>query len=375
MQEMVRKFATEKIEPLVKDMDRQGDIDDSIISDLFAHGLMGVEIPDEYDGGAGSTFFSAVLAIEELAKVDPSVAILVDIHNTLNVVAVLRYGSAEQKRKWLPRLASDCVSSYCLSEESSGSDAFALKCTAIKRNDGMFELNGTKLWISNSDKAGMFLVFANANPNAGYRGITAFLLDRDECDKERFQVGKKEDKLGLKASGTCPLVFDSLPLPESAVLGEVGKGYKYAIDLLNEGRIGLAAQMIGLAQGCLDRTIPYIMERKQFGQRLWDFQAMKHQIAHQATQIEASRLLTYNAARLKESGLPFIKEAAMAKYMSSEVAADTTKKCIQWMGGVGFTKDYPIEKYYRDCVVGTIYEGTSNIQLNTIARMMEQQMS
>ncbi|CAC5409525.1 ACADSB [Mytilus coruscus] len=366
MKETVAKMAAEKIQPLVKQMDADSHLAPSVLQALFDNGLMGIEVETEY-GGTGSTFFIANLIIEELAKVDASVSVLVDVHNTLINNLIQKLGTQEQKNKYLPRLATDTVGSFCLSETESGSDAFAMKTSAVKNGD-YYTINGTKIWITNAEHAGLFMVMANADPTKGYKGITTFLVDRDT---EGLSLGKKEDKLGIRASSTCPVHFDNVKVPASNVLGQVGMGYRYAIEILNEGRIGIASQMLGLAEGCFNNTVLYTKERKQFGRRIWDFQAMQHQIAHVATQIEACRLLVYNAARRKEAGEPFVKEAAMAKLYASEVASLTTTKCIEWMGGVGFTKDYPIEKYYRDCKIGTIYEGTSNIQLNTIAKCIE----
>lgn len=360
------KFANERIKPLVKEMDEQSHMPDSLVKELFDNGLLGVEIPAAY-GGSESTFFASNLIIEEIAKVDMSVSVLIDIQNTLINTLFMKLGTEEQKTQYLPRLATDTVGSFCLSEPESGSDAFSLKTQAVKQGDE-YVLNGSKCWISNAEHAGMFLVMANAKPTDGYKGITCFIVD---SDTPGLEIGKKEDKLGIRASSTCMLHFENVRVPESNILGEFGHGYRYAIEMLNEGRIGIGSQLIGVAQGCLDNTLPYVMERRQFGQPVWKFQGMQHQIATIATQIEAARLLVYNAARLKEANLPFTKQAAMAKYYASEVACNTTTKCIEWMGGVGFTKDYPIEKYYRDCKVGTIYEGTSNIQLNTIAKHME----
>ncbi|XP_063818203.1 short/branched chain specific acyl-CoA dehydrogenase, mitochondrial [Pseudophryne corroboree] len=368
MRDMVQKFAQDRIAPLVKTMDANSKMDDSIIKGMFELGLMGLEVDPKY-GGTGASFFSSILAIEELAKVDPSVSVMCDIQNTLINALFQRLGTEEQKETYLPRLCKDMVGSFCLSEAGSGSDAFSLRTTAEKQKD-YYVINGSKMWISNSEQAGVFLVMANADLSAGYRGITCFIVPRET---EGFHIGKKEDKLGLRASSTCALTFDGVKVPESSVLGQLGQGYKYAIEMLNEGRIGISAQMLGLAQGCFDHTIPYTKQRKQFGQRIFDFQSMQHQISHVATQLEAARLLTYNAARLREAGRPFKKEACMAKYFSAEVAAMTTSKCLEWMGGVGFTKDYPIEKYYRDVKIGTIYEGTSNIQLSTIAKFIEQE--
>ncbi|XP_054899262.1 short/branched chain specific acyl-CoA dehydrogenase, mitochondrial [Poeciliopsis prolifica] len=368
MRDAVRKYAQERIAPFVPMMDENSAMDEEVIRSLFEQGLMGVEIDPEY-GGTGSSFFSSILVIEELAKVDPSVAVLCDIQNTLINTLFVKLGTPAQKEKYLSRLSTDMIGSFCLSEAESGSDAFALKTRAEKHKD-YFIINGSKMWISNAEHAGVFLVMANVDPSAGYRGITCFIVDRDTPGLE---ICKKENKLGLRASSTCPLNFDIVKVPEANILGEVGHGYKYAIGMLNEGRIGIAAQMVGLAQGCFDHTIPYTRQRVQFGKRIFDFQGMQHQIAHVATQIEAARLLTYNAARLKEAGRPFIKEACMAKYFSSEVATLTTSKCIEWMGGVGFTKDYPIEKYYRDCKIGTIYEGTTNVQLSTMAKFIDKE--
>ncbi|XP_035255351.1 short/branched chain specific acyl-CoA dehydrogenase, mitochondrial [Anguilla anguilla] len=368
MKEAVKKFAQERIAPFVSKMDENSSMDQVVIDGLFEQGLMGIEIDSDY-GGTGSSFFSSILVIEELAKVDPSVAVLCDIQNTLINTLVTKLGTEAQKQQYLPALSTDMIGSFCLSEAGSGSDAFSLKTRAEKHKD-YFVINGSKMWISNAEQAGVFLVMANVDPSAGYRGITCFIVDRDT---EGLEIGKKENKLGLRASSTCPLNFDNVKVPEKNILGKAGHGYKYAIGMLNEGRIGIAAQMLGLAQGCFDNAVPYTRQRVQFGKRIFDFQGMQHQIAHVATQLEAARLLTYNAARLKEAGRPFIKEACMAKYFAAEVATLTTSKCIEWMGGVGFTKDYPIEKYYRDCKIGTIYEGTTNIQLTTMAKFIDQE--
>ncbi|XP_007902122.1 short/branched chain specific acyl-CoA dehydrogenase, mitochondrial isoform X1 [Callorhinchus milii] len=367
LKDTVAKFAQEQIAPLVRQMDEQSHMDESVIRGLFEQGLMGIEIEEQY-GGSESNFFASILAIEELAKVDASVSVLCDIQNTLINTLLRKFGSEQQKRKYLPQLAKDMVGSFCLSEPEAGSDAFSLRTCAEKHED-YYIINGSKMWISNADYAGVFLVMANANQAASYRGITCFIVDQGT---EGLQIGKKEDKLGIRASSTCAVNFDNVKVPESNILGQLGQGYKYAIGMLNEGRIGIAAQMVGLAQGCFDNTIPYLKQRVQFGKRIFDFQGMQHQISQVATQIEAARLLTYNAARLKETGKPFVKEACMAKYYSSEVAALASSKCIEWMGGVGYTKDYPIEKYYRDSKIGSIYEGTSNIQLNTIAKLIDQ---
>lgn len=369
MRQTVAKFAQEEIKPLVSEMDRNSVMDKSIIQKLFDLGLFGVEIESEY-GGTNSTFFVANLVIEELAKVDPSVSVMCDVQNTLINSLFRKFGTAEQKQEYLSQLATNMIGSFCLSEPESGSDAFALKTTAVKKGD-YYLLNGSKMWITNAEHAGVFLVMANVNPEAGYKGITTFIVPRGS---EGLSLGPKEDKLGIRASSTCPVHFDNVKVPAKNVLGEVGHGYKYAIEMLNEGRIGIGAQMLGLAQGCFDCTVPYTHERKQFGQKIWDFQAMQHQIAHVFTQIEAARLLVYNAARRKEAGLSFVREACMAKLYASEVASLTTSKCIEWMGGLGFSKQYPMEKYYRDCKVGAIYEGTSNIQLTTIAKNMTEYM-
>ncbi|XP_034716634.1 short/branched chain specific acyl-CoA dehydrogenase, mitochondrial [Etheostoma cragini] len=368
MREAVKKYAQERIAPFVSKMDENSAMDEEVLKSLFEQGLMGIEIEPEYNG-TGSSFFSSILVIEELAKVDPSVAVLCDIQNTLINTLFAKLGTAAQKEHYLSRLSTDMIGSFCLSEAESGSDAFSLKTRAEKHKD-YYIINGSKMWISNAEHAGVFLVMANVDPSAGYRGITCFIVDRDT---EGLEICKKENKLGLRASSTCPLNFDNVKVPEKNILGQVGQGYKYAIGMLNEGRIGIAAQMLGLAQGCFDHTIPYTRQRVQFGKRIFDFQGMQHQIAHVATQIEAGRVLTYNAARLKEAGRPFIKEACMAKYFTAEVATLTTSKCIEWMGGVGFTKDYPIEKYYRDCKIGTIYEGTTNVQLSTIAKFIDKE--
>jgi len=326
---------------------------------------MGIEVEAEY-GGTDSSFFMSCLVVEELAKIDPAVSVMCDVQNTLIVTLFRKYGTPQQKEQYLPRLAENMVGSFCLSEVGSGCDAFALKTKAEKKGD-FYVINGSKMWITNAEHAGVFFVFANVAPEKGYKGITTFVVPKET---EGLSLGKKEDKLGIRASSTCPVNFDNVKVPASSVLGQVGHGYKYAIDCLNEGRIGIGAQMLGLAEGCLNATVPYLHERKQFGQKIWDFQAVHHQVAHVFTQIEAARLLVYNAARRKEAGLSFLREAAMAKYFAGEVAALTTSKCIELMGGVGFSKQYPVEKFYRDCKIGAIYEGTTNIQLSTIAKNM-----
>ncbi|XP_064024358.1 short/branched chain specific acyl-CoA dehydrogenase, mitochondrial isoform X3 [Pogoniulus pusillus] len=368
LQTMVAKFAQDRVAPLVQKMDEDSKMEESVIQGLFEQGLMAIELGEEY-GGTGASFFSTILVVEELAKVDAAVALLCELQNTLTNKLFTTYGTEEQKRTYLPRVARDLIGSFCLSEAGSGSDAFALKTRAEKKGD-YYVINGSKMWISLAEHAGVFFVMANTDPSLGYRGITCFIVDRDT---EGLQVGKKEDKLGIRASSTCPVTFENVKVPASNILGEVGQGYKYAIGMLNTGRIGIAAQMLGLAQGCFDRTIPYTKERVQFGKSIFDFQGMQHQIAQVATQLEAARLLTYNAARRVEAGQPIVKHASMAKYYAAEVATLTTSKCIEWMGGVGFTKNYPIEKYYRDCKIGTIYEGTSNIQLSTIAKCLAQE--
>ncbi|XP_012579300.1 PREDICTED: short/branched chain specific acyl-CoA dehydrogenase, mitochondrial [Condylura cristata] len=366
IQSTVKKFAQEQIAPLVSMMDENSRMEKSVIQGLFQQGLMGIEIDTKY-GGTGASFFSSVLVIEELAKVDASVAVLCDIQNTIINTLFKKHGTQEQKAAILPKLATEKLGSFCLSEAGAGSDSFALKTRADKKGD-YYVINGSKMWISSAEYADLFLVMANVDPAAGYKGITCFIVDRGT---EGLQVGKPENKMGIRASSTCPLTFENVKVPAANILGQVGHGYKYAIGSLNEGRIGIAAQMLGLAQGCFDYTIPYIKERIQFGKRIFDFQGLQHQVAQVATQLEAARLLTYNAARLLEAGRPFIKEASMAKYYASEVAGLTTSKCIEWMGGVGYTKDFPVEKFFRDAKIGTIYEGASNIQLNTIAKRID----
>ncbi|XP_015524484.2 short/branched chain specific acyl-CoA dehydrogenase, mitochondrial [Neodiprion lecontei] len=370
MKETVAKLAKDEILPIVRKMEKEGKIDDGLLQSLFANGLMGMEIPEKY-GGTGSNFMSTILMVEELAKVDGAVAALVDIHNTLVNSLIIKVGTEEQKAKYLPNLAQKYPGSFCLTEPSAGSDAFSLK-TVAKKDGSDYVINGTKMWISNSDIAGVFLVFANADPSAGYRGITTFFVDRETPG---LTVAKPEDKLGIKASGTCMLHFDNVRVPESNILGEFGHGYKYAAGFLNEGRVGIGAQMIGMAQGSLDVTIPYTLERKQFGQDIFSFQSMQHQIAQAVTEVESARLLVYNAARLVEAKKPFAKEAAMAKLIASETAVRVTAKCIDFMGGVGYTTDFPQEKFFRDCKIGTIYEGTSNMQLSTIAKAIRKEYS
>ncbi|KAI9142796.1 acyl-CoA dehydrogenase/oxidase [Paraphysoderma sedebokerense] len=364
LQESVARFAQERIKPKVSQMDETETLDKDVLKELFEQGLMGIETPSDF-GGAESSFTSAILAVEELAKVDPSVSVVCDVQNTLVNTLFRQYGTDAQKEKYLTALATDKVGCFGLSEAGSGSDAFALKTRAEKKGD-YYVLNGSKLWITNSGEADIFLVFANVDPSKGYKGITCFIVEKDMG----VQIAKKESKLGIRASSTCALNFDDVKVPASNVLGEVGKGYKYSIEILNEGRIGIAAQMIGLAQGAFDNAMEYMFQRKQFGQEIGTFQGMQHQYAQVATEIEAARLLTYNAARMKEQGKNFVKEAAMAKLYSSQVAEKAASKAIEWMGGVGFTRDYPAEKFYRDAKIGAIYEGTSNIQLQTIAKLL-----
>jgi alkylation response protein AidB-like acyl-CoA dehydrogenase len=361
----VLDFAKQRIGPKVMEMDEKAELDASLLPALFELGVMGVEIPEQY-GGSGSSFFTAILAVEALARVDPSVSVLVDVQNTLVINALLRWANDEQKKRYLPKMASEWVGSYCLSEASSGSDAFALKLRAEKRGD-RYVLNGQKLWITNAAESSLFVVFANVDPSLGYKGITAFIVERTFAG---FSVGKKEQKLGIRASSTCELNFDNVEVPVENVLGEVGKGYKIAIEALNEGRIGIGAQMLGLAQGAFDAALPYMRERTQFGKAIAEFQGMQFLYARVAMEIEAARLLVYNAARLKDAGQPFVKEAAMAKLFSSEVAERTASQCVEFFGGVGFTKEYPAEKFYRDAKIGKIYEGTSNMQLVTIAKLL-----
>lgn len=394
--EAVRTWADEVLRPRVRAMDESSSMDPTIVKDLFSQGFMGLEIPEER-GGSGLTFSAACLVIEELARVDPSVAILADVQNTLTINAVRFWGSPELQEKWLPRLASDTLSAFCLSEAGSGSDAFSLQTTATKSSDGSYyTIHGNKLWISNAKEADLLLVFANADPSAGYKGITAFLVDLDDYESGsgngngngNITIGPSESKLGLRASSTCPIHFDSVKVPSSNILGSVGMGYRYCIEILNEGRIGIAAQQLGIAKGCLyDIALPYMMEREQFGSPIANFQGMEHQYAQIATEIHAAETMTYNACRLKEMVAKerqqhhhqqhhqqhksdFVKEASMAKLYTSQVAEKTASKTIEWLGGIGFTKDLMAEKMFRDCKVGSIYEGTSNMQLQTIARLL-----
>ena len=361
----VRRFAEEAIAPRVRVMDDDQQFAEGIVKQLFELGLMGIEVPEELGGAAGS-FFDAVLAIEAISTVDPAVAVLVDVHNTLVNNALRRWATEEQKQRWLPRLASNTVGAYALSEAGSGSDAFALQ-TRAEAVAGGFRLNGRKLWISNAREAGLFIVFATLDPSAGYKGITAFLVEKDAPG---FTVGRKEDKLGIRASSTCELLFDGCEVPEANALGEPGKGYKIAIETLNEGRIGIGAQMLGLAEGAWGHAARYAKERRQFGKAIAEFQAVQFTLAQMATEIEAVKLMVYNAARLKDAGQPYVREAAMTKLFASQVAERVASQCVEVFGGNGFVRDYPAEKYYRDAKVGKIYEGTSNMQLMTIAKQV-----
>lgn len=363
----VRQFAQQEIAPRVREMDEAQKLDPGILRQLFELGLMAIEAPLEL-GGSGASFFSAVLAVEEISRVDPAVAVIVDVQNTLAVNALLRWGNAEQQGRWIPRMAEKTVCAYALSEAGSGSDAFSLATQARSDGDG-FVLNGRKLWISNAMEAELFLVFANVNPEAGYRGITAFVVEQGAAG---FTVGHKEDKMGIRASSTCELLFDDCRVPADSVVGEVGKGYKIAIETLNEGRIGIAAQMLGLAEGAWSLAVKYSKERKQFGKAIAEFQAVQFTLAEMATQIEAARMLVYNAARMKCSGVPFVKEAAIAKLFASRVAEEVASKAVEIYGGYGFVRDYPMEKFYRDAKIGSIYEGTSNMQLATIGKLILQ---
>ena len=364
-QEAARDFANAEIAPKIMEMDEAARMDPSLLPQLFEMGLMGIEIPEEF-GGTGADFFTSILIVEELSRVDPSIAVLVDVQNTLVINAILCWANDEQKARYLPRLASDTVGAYALSEAGSGSDAFALSCRATRDGDDWI-LEGHKLWITNGNEAGFFIVFATVDPDAGYKGITAFIVEKEF---DGFSVGKKEDKLGIRASSTTELLFDNVRVPAKNVLGEVGQGYKTAIETLNEGRIGIGAQMLGLAQGALDHTVRYVQEREQFGRAIGSFQGVQFQLAEMATEIEAARLMVYNAARLKDAGQPFVTPAAMAKLYASEMAQRVASLCIDLHGGYGFTKEYPVEKLYRDAKIGTIYEGTSNMQKQTIAKAL-----
>lgn len=364
-QATVRNFARKEIAPHVREMDEAGVFRKDIIAKFFELGLMGIDIPEEY-GGQGGNFFQSILAIEEIAAVDPSAGVIVDVQNTLVTNAVQRWATAGQKKKYLTRLATDTVGSYALSEAGAGSDAFALQTRAIDKGDH-YSLTGRKLWITNAAEAGFYLVFATVNLEAGYKGITCFMVERNFPG---FQVGKKEDKLGIRASSTCELIMDDCRVPKENVMGEIGKGYKIAIETLNEGRIGIGAQMLGLSAGALRHSLAYAKERKQFGKAIAEFQGVQFDLAEMATETEAARLMVYNAARLRDAGRPYITEAAMAKYFTSQVAERSASKAIEILGGVGFTKDYPVEKLYRDAKIGRIYEGTSNMQRVTIAKAL-----
>jgi alkylation response protein AidB-like acyl-CoA dehydrogenase len=361
----VRQFAEEKLRPLVREMDEKQVFDHGLIEQFFQLGLMGIEIPEQYGGGAGS-FFEAILAVEEISRVDPSAGVLVDVQNTLGNNALLRWATEEQKRRYLPRMAADTVGAYALSEAASGSDAFAMQTRAELRGNE-YVINGRKLWITNAKEAGIFILFANADPPAGYRGITAFIVEREFPG---LSVGKKEDKLGIRASSTCELIMEDLRVPKGNILGEAGKGYKIAIETLNEGRIGIGAQMLGLAQGAWEAAAKYSQERRQFGKTISDFQGIQFQLAQMATDIQAARLMVYNAARMKDARQNFVKEAAMTKLFASQVAERVSSLAVEIYGGYGFVKDYPVEKFFRDSKIGKIYEGTSNMQLQTIAKLV-----
>jgi alkylation response protein AidB-like acyl-CoA dehydrogenase len=361
----VREFAEQQLRPLAAEMDENGKFSADLINQFFDLGLMGIAVPELY-GGQGGSFFSAIIAVEELSRCDASAGVIVDVQNTLVNNAILRWGTEEQKKRYCSKLSSDTVGAYALSEAASGSDAFALTTKAQERA-GRWVLNGRKLWITNGGEAGLFIVFANVSPDKGYRGISAFLVERDF---QGFTVGKKENKLGIRASSTCELILEDCVVPNENILGEIGKGYKIAIETLNEGRIGIGAQMVGVAQGALDFAISYTKERHQFGKPVAAFQGVQFQIAQVATELEAARLMVYNAARLKDAGFDYVKEAAMAKLFTSQVAEHVTSQAVELYGGYGYTRDYPIEKYYRDAKIGKIYEGTSNMQLQTIAKLV-----
>jgi alkylation response protein AidB-like acyl-CoA dehydrogenase len=363
-QASVRQFAAERVRPLVRAMDEAQQMDAALVREMFALGLMGIVVPEQY-GGAGGSFFDAVLAVEAISAVDPSVGVLVDVQNTLCANALTRWGTAERKQRYLPNLATEMVGAYALSEAKSGSDAFALETRAV-RGGGDYVLNGQKLWITNAKEAGLFIVFATIDPSAGYKGVTAFLVEKGTPG---FAVGRKEDKLGIRASSTCELIFNDCAVSAAQVLGEPGKGYRIAIETLNEGRIGIGAQLVGLADGAWGHAARWAKERKQFGKPLAEFQAMQFQLAEMATEVEAARLLVYNAARLRDRGVDFVKEAAMAKYFASQVAERVASLAVEVFGGSGFVKDYPVEKLYRDAKIGKIYEGTSFMQLATIAKL------
>jgi alkylation response protein AidB-like acyl-CoA dehydrogenase len=365
-QKTVREFADQEIVPRAAEMDREGKLDPDLIPKLYDLGILAIETPERW-GGAGGSFFLSILAVEEVSRADPSVGVVVDVQNTLVANAILRWGTEPQKKKFLSKMASGALAAYALSEESSGSDAFALQCRAVEDGDG-YRLTGRKLWITNGADAELFLVFANANPDEGYRGITCFVVERDF---DGFEVGRKEDKLGIRASSTCELILENVRVPRENVLGAVGQGYKVSIETLNEGRIGIGAQMVGLSQRALEEALAYTAERKQFGRPIGDFQAVQFTLARMATEVEAARLMVYNAARLKDAGETFVKQAAMTKLFASEVAERVTSQALELFGGVGYTKECPVEKLYRDAKIGKIYEGTSNMQLQTIARLVQ----
>jgi short/branched chain acyl-CoA dehydrogenase len=364
-QTSVRGFARDRLAPHVRAMDEAGAFRRELIDEFFGLGLMAIDVPEDY-GGQGGTFFQTILAIEELAKVDPAAAVIVDVQNTLFNNAILRWANDDQRRRWLPRAARNAVASYALSEAGSGSDAFALATRAVEDGDH-YRLTGRKLWITNAAEASLFLVFATVNPEAGYKGITAFLVEREFAG---FQVGKKEDKLGIRASSTCELILDDCRVPKANIVGEAGQGYKVAIETLNQGRIGIGAQMSGLAEGALGHALAYAHQRKQFGKPIAEFQGVQFELAEMAVEVEAARLMVYNAARLKDAGQPYLMEAAMCKYFASQIAERVASRAVEILGGVGFTKDYPVEKLYRDAKIGRIYEGTSNMQRLTIAKQL-----
>ncbi|MGI8735501.1 MAG: acyl-CoA dehydrogenase [Pyrinomonadaceae bacterium] len=361
----VREFAEGELRPRVDKMEEEAKLDPALIKQCFELGLMGIETPEEF-GGAGASFFTAILAVEELSRVDASVGVFVDVQNTLVNNALIRWGSPEQQKKYLNQLATERVGAYALSEAGSGSDAFAMQTRAVDQGDH-YLINGRKLWITNGNEAEIFVLFANANPEAGYRGITAFIIEKSFTG---FSVGKKENKLGIRASSTTELILEDCQVPRENVLGELGKGYKTSIETLNEGRIGIGAQMIGIARGALDAALAYTSERQQFGKSINQFQGVQFQLAEMATELEAARLLVYNAARMKDAGMNFVKEAAIAKLYASRAAERISSVAIELYGGYGFVKDYPVEKFWRDSKIGSIYEGTSNMQLQTIAKLM-----
>lgn len=363
-QEAIREFAEGEIKPLVHEMDKDAAMNPDLVKKFFEMGIMGIETPEEF-GGTGSSFMTACLVVEELGRVDGSTSVLVDVQNTLVTNAFLKWGSDAMKERYLPKLATEWVGAYALSESSSGSDAFALKLKAEDKGD-KWVLNGNKLWITNANEASVFICFANVDPSQGYKGITAFVVEKDSPG---FKVGKKEEKLGIKASSTCELLFENCEVPKENVLGDLGKGYKVAIETLNEGRIGIGAQMLGISQGAYEATVDYIKGREQFGKSISSFQGVQFQLAEMRTALEASRLMVYNAARLKDAGKDFIEEAAMAKLYASRTAERITSMAVDLFGGNGFTSEYPVEKFFRDSKIGQIYEGTSNMQLQTIAKM------